>query len=185
MGVGRQGRRVRRRGRRATNGREDERVREKEREGETRRRAGGFSGERRLRVSMGTVYIRPLFREKRGIYPIPTHQVPPPSLQSLHLVLSPFRSPRPAAHFEFFLPGILCRPFPFLFTPFVSLCLSLRISLPVLALATPRLRGISRPRDRDIAVGPLFVESSPAPNLPTSWLFSVTPLTQLILRYVL
>lgn len=32
--------------------------------------------ERRLRVSMDTVYIRPLFREKKGIYPIPTHRSP-------------------------------------------------------------------------------------------------------------
>lgn len=72
MGVGRQagrqGGRERGRGRRESGGRERGWWLSK-----GRRRV---FGERRLRVSMDTVYIRPLFREKKGIYPIPTHRSP-------------------------------------------------------------------------------------------------------------
>ena len=113
MGVGRQGGRQAGRQSGVEESEEEEdagRVGGRE-DGGCRRAVGGSSGERRLRVSMDTVYIRPLFREKKGIYPIPTHRSP---LQSLHLVLSPFVLRALLPTFDSSAPGILC-PFLFLF----------------------------------------------------------------------
>lgn len=127
MGVGRQGGRQAGRQSGVEESEEEEdagRVGGRE-DGGCRRAAGGSSGERRLRVSMDTVYIRPLFREKKGIYPIPTHRSP---LQSLHLVLSPFVLRALLPTFDSSAPGISSAPFSFFF-PFVSSLPSPTLSL--------------------------------------------------------
>ena len=187
MGVGWQGRRVRRSGRRATCGREDERVRKRERRNASKGRR--VSGKRRLRVSMGTVYIRPLFREKRGIYPIPKHQDShplPPSSSFSHSISFCHRSVLRALllpTLSFSCPESSAAPFPF-FPPPPPLRLSVCLSPISSSRSWPSRRRVSRyvhpPPSRYIAVGPLFFRQKVQQRrIFRHFSFSAAPLTRL------